>query len=74
MPNSGARGFSGALIVGIVVATIAASIVVSSATAMSTGGPMGMAGIPPGAMRHMVHPSKAAWIPFSPALHPSAGA
>ena len=29
---------------------------------------MGMGGIPPGAMEHMEHPTKAAWIPFAPAL------
>ena len=29
-----------------------------------------MGGIPPGAMEHMEHPSRAAWIPYSPALDP----
>src|SRR5215831_8330307 len=54
----------------VVGATIVSLTVVSSAAAMSTGGPRAMPGIPPGAMKHMEHPTKAAWIPYSPALHP----
>ena len=59
-----------AVVVVVVVATIASSIVVGSAAAMSPSGPMVMSAIPPGAMQHMEHPTKAARIPYSPALHP----
>jgi galactose oxidase len=69
MPNSGVRGFRGALVVVVVLATIASSIV-SSAAGMSPRRPMAMPGIPPDAMQHMEHPSKAAWIPYAPALDP----
>ncbi len=74
------RGCGGRAVIVPGVAVLAATILMgvvansSSATAMPPRGghgrSMAMGGIPPGAMQHMEMPTKAAWIPFSPALRP----
>ncbi len=69
MADSWGRRFSRALVL-VLVPTIASLIAVSAAAAMSGRRPMAMPGIPAGAMQHMEHPTKAAWIAFSQPLHP----
>jgi galactose oxidase len=76
----GMEGCGGRAVIAPGVAVLGATILLgvfaasSGATAMPPGGghgtSMAMGGIPAGAMQHMEQPTKAAWIPFSPALRP----
>ncbi len=66
MQNAHGRRFIGCS-AAVLAAVCCAAIAASPAAAMS---PMTMPGMPSGAMQHMERPTKAAWMPFAPALAP----
>jgi galactose oxidase len=72
--NVRVRRIGGELLIALVAAMVAVLACSGLAGAMAPAGKrpasMGMSGVPAGAMMHMEHPTKAAWIPFAPALRP----